>query len=145
MFAVNGAVTQIVGIVDRSRAHGSGQDKAVVDINRCMFFDPIMRLIIFDNSVRVKIPGIFFRFSVLVQIAFRRIHFFFKRLDLLIADWVVSTLNKPGIDGDALIDSKSLLCKLPQDFRVNLIHSVFGQSFSEARESRVIRRGFAEG
>ena len=51
MSAVNRTIGQIVGIVHRSRRHGSGEDKAIVDINRGMFFKPIVRRIIFNGPV----------------------------------------------------------------------------------------------
>ena len=74
-----------------------------------------MRLVIFYNPVRVNVTGILFRFSVFIQLAFGSIHFFFKFFDLFITNWVVGRFNKPCIDGDPFIDSKSLLFELSQD------------------------------
>ena len=51
MTAEDGAIGKIVGIIDRSRSQGGGQDKAVVDINGGMFFKTIMRYIVFDDPV----------------------------------------------------------------------------------------------
>ncbi len=64
-------------------------------------------------------------------------------LDFVIADRPTGGFNEPGINGNAFIDSESLGLKLAKNLRVDLIHSFFGQSFSEARECGVIRRGFA--
>ena len=100
--AEGGTVLKQVGVIDRGGCEGSGQDKAVVDTNGSMFFEAVMRLVIFDNPVRVKALGVFFGFSVFIQFAFRSIHFFFKFFDLRIADRMICRFNKPGIDGDAL-------------------------------------------
>jgi len=42
------------------------------------------------------------------------------------------------------IDGKALLFKLAEDFRIDLIHGIFRQFFSEARESRMIWIGVAK-
>jgi hypothetical protein len=52
--------------------------------------------------------------------------------------------NKSGVNRDAFINAQALALKLAQDLRVDLIYGFFGQSFSKAREGRVIRRGFAQ-
>jgi len=61
----------------------------------------------------------------------------------IIAERPAGGFNKPGVNGDAFINAQALVFKLAQDFGIDLIHSFFGQSASEAREGGVIRRGFA--
>jgi len=56
MTTINGAIGKIVGIVDRGRRHGCGQYKAVIGVNRGMFFNSKMRDIFLNNPVGVKIP-----------------------------------------------------------------------------------------
>jgi hypothetical protein len=51
MFAKHGAVIQIVGIVNRGLCNGRGQDKPMIDVNGSMFFQAIMRGIVFDGPV----------------------------------------------------------------------------------------------
>jgi hypothetical protein len=55
MTTVNSAVLEIAGIVDRSRSHGSRQNKAVIGINAGMLFEAIMRDIFLNNPVRDQI------------------------------------------------------------------------------------------
>ena len=66
---------------------------------------------------------------------------FFK---LIIAEGTAGGFNEPGIYGNALIDCQALVFKLVQDFRVELVHGLFGQSGSKARECGMIRRGFVK-
>jgi hypothetical protein len=79
-----------------------------------------------------------------IEFTFRHIMFVFKFFNLIIADGATCRFDKPGINGDAFINSQALLFKLTEDFRIDLIHGIFRQSFSEARESRMIRRGIAK-
>ena len=51
MAAVNCAVLKIVGIVFRCRAEGSGQDKPVIGINRCMPLQALERFVIFNCPI----------------------------------------------------------------------------------------------
>ena len=55
MTAENGAIGKIVGVIYRSRSQSGGQDKAVVDVDRGMLFQTVMRLVVFYNPVRVQI------------------------------------------------------------------------------------------
>ena len=56
MLAINGAIMKVVGIVDRTRGNGGGQDKAVVGINSGMFFKAVMRFIFLHDPIGVQIP-----------------------------------------------------------------------------------------
>lgn len=51
MLTENGTIIQIIGIVDRSRGQGGGQDEAVVGVHRGMFLQSIVRDIVFDGPV----------------------------------------------------------------------------------------------
>lgn len=51
MAAIGGAIGKVVGIMYGGRRRGSGQDKAVININGGMLFKPIVRDIIFDSPV----------------------------------------------------------------------------------------------
>lgn len=77
MHAVKNCVGKILGIVVGRRGQGCGKDEPIVCINRGMFFKPIMRLVIFDGPVRIKVPGVFFYLAVLIQVAFRGVRFLF--------------------------------------------------------------------
>ena len=75
------AIWEVVGIVDRSRNHGSGEDKAVIGINRGMFFDAAVRRIFFNNPIGVKIPmklewvAVFYRVCIQAYYAYLSLSF----------------------------------------------------------------------
>ena len=51
MFAENGTVIEIVGVVDRSLGQGGRQDEAVVGVHGGMFLQAIVGDIVFDGPV----------------------------------------------------------------------------------------------
>jgi len=63
----------------------------------------------------------------------------------IIAERPAGGFNEPGVNSDAFINAQALGFKLSQDLGVDLIHGFFGPppADSEARECRVVRRGFA--
>jgi len=115
MTAVNLTIREIIGIVDRSRCHGSGQNKAVIGINAGMFFEPIMRRIFLNHPVRVQIPVEFERLAVFIQFAFRCIMLISGFFDFVVANRATGGSNESGINGNAFIDSEALGFKLSQD------------------------------
>ena len=64
MAAVNGAIGEIVGVINGRRSHCGGQDKPVVDINSGMLFEPVMGFILLHDPIRVQITRVFFWFTV---------------------------------------------------------------------------------
>ena len=134
MTTVNSTIFEIIGIVDRSRGHGSGQNKAVIGVNRGMFFEPIMRRIFLNNPVRVQIAMEFKRFAVFIKFAFRRIMLISGLLDFVIADRPTGGFNESGINGNAFIDSEALGFKLTKNFGVDLIHGFFCEPCSKTGE-----------
>jgi len=116
MTAVNSTIREIVGIVNRRRGNGCGQNKAVIGIDRGMFFKSVMGNIFLYNPIRVQIPGEFFGFTVFIKFTFRRIVFFFQFLEFLVADRPAGGFNESGINSDAFIDGKALAFELTEDF-----------------------------
>ena len=77
MFGVateGGTILKQVCIINRRWSEGGCQDKAVVDINRSMFFEAVMRLVIFDNPVRGHIASILFRARPVTNYDVLRLH-----------------------------------------------------------------------
>ena len=93
MTAVNRTILKIVGIVDRSRRHGGGQNKAVIGINAGMFFESIMGRIFLNHPVRVQIAVEFKRLAVFIKFAFRRIMLISGFFDFVIADRATGGFN----------------------------------------------------
>ena len=83
----------------------------------------------------------FNRVSVFIEFAFSTISFFSKPFNLIIIDGTAGRFNKPGIHGEAFIDGKTLLFKLPEKLRIDLIHDIFRQTASKARQNGMIVRG----
>lgn len=91
-------------IMKGSERYLRGQDKPITGINRSMFFESIMRDIIFNRPVRLQITREFERI-------FRFIHFPFGRfsalsffLQLLLAARMAGRLDQAGINGYALVN-----------------------------------------
>ncbi len=55
MLAIDGTVGQIRGVMMRSGSDHGCQDKSVFGINRCMFFNAIVRNIVLNHPVRFDI------------------------------------------------------------------------------------------
>ena len=126
--------SQILGIVDRSRRHGSRQDKAVTGINRGVFFDAVMRRIFLNNPVRVQVPMEFKRLAVFIKLTFRRIMFISHFCDFSIADRSAGRFDESGVNGNTFIDGESLRFKLVKDFGVDLFQGFFGKPSSKTGE-----------
>jgi len=134
MLTINSAIGKIPGIVDRSRRHGSCQNKPVVGINRSMFFNPIVRGVFLVNPVRVNIPMKLERITVFIKITLRRIMLISRFLYFIIADGFTGGFYQPGVNGNAFIDGVALRFKLTKYFRVDLVHGFFGEPSTEAGE-----------
>ena len=78
MPAINSAIREIVGFVDRSRGNGGGQNKAVVGINSGMFFKAVMRFIFLCGPIGVQIPRELFGLTIFIKFTFESVIFFFQ-------------------------------------------------------------------
>ncbi len=115
MAAEGGAVRQILWVIDGSRGKSGSQDKAVINVNRGMFFEAVMRLIVFNDPIRFEISWELERFAVFIEFTFRSISFISMFFNLIIADGMAGRFNEPGIDSDAFINGKALTFKLAED------------------------------
>ena len=55
MAAEGSAVRQILGVINGSRSESGSENKAVINVNRSMFFKTVMRLIVFNSPVRFEV------------------------------------------------------------------------------------------
>jgi hypothetical protein len=55
MAAEDGTIWQILRVINGSRIESGSQNKAVINVNRCMFFEAVMRLIVFNSPVGFEV------------------------------------------------------------------------------------------
>ena len=103
MHAVKNCIGKILGIVVGRRGQSCRKDEPVVCINRRMLLKPIMRLVIFDGPVRIKVPGVFFDPTIFIQFAFKRVCFLLELIQSLIGNRPACRFNQPGIDSKARV------------------------------------------
>ena len=66
--------------------------------------------------------------------------FLFKHVNLFLGNWFARRFNQPCINNSSLINSNAILMELFEKNTVDLNHGIFRETFSKARESRMIRR-----
>ena len=112
MPTINGAIWKKVGVVDRTGSHSGSQDEAMVGIHSGMFFEAEMWRILLHHPIRVQISGVFFGFTIFVQLSILSIVFFFQFFKFLIADRAAGRFYQPGVNRNAFINGQALCFEL---------------------------------
>jgi len=104
MIAAGNAKGKIRAVMLGSWGHFRSKNKSVTSIDRGMFLEPEVRLVILDRPVRFKIPGKFKDVAVFIQLTIGSFSLFLFFLQFLLAEGMTGRFNQAGIDGYAFVD-----------------------------------------
>ena len=96
-----------------------------------MLFNPIMRLVILDGPVRIKIAGKLFRVADLINLAARAFRCFFQFFQPVFCQGPTGLFDQSSIHGHPSIYGKAIGMELLEKHGIDMAHGLFGKAFSE--------------
>lgn len=126
MTTEDGAIGQVVRIIDRGRGVSGGYQKALAGAHRDMFLQPEERGFIFDHPVGFEIAGELHRFAAFIMFLFLSlavIALFFQRV---VAQGATGRPDQACIHGNSFVDEEPLPVELAQDLVFDCVHGNLG-------------------